>query len=101
MVLKHIGVLSMAKISAVMYAAIGLLLGLGMAAAFSLVPMARDNSGLPGFLAPMLGIGSVVVMPIMYGAAGLVIGAISAVIYNLFAGIVGGVELDLESSVKP
>ena len=96
MVLKHIGVLSAAKISGVMYAAMGLILGLILAGVFSLLPMAGRSSDVPAWLAPAFGIGSLIFMPIMYGLIGFVGGAIGAVIYNVFAGMVGGVELQLE-----
>jgi hypothetical protein len=97
MVLKRVGVLSAAKIGGVMYAAMGLLVGLGLATVFSIVPMvARGSSDMPSWLAPMFGVGSLIGMPIVYGLIGFVGGAISAVIYNLVAGMVGGVELHLE-----
>jgi hypothetical protein len=98
MILKRVGVLSAAKISGVMYAAIGLLIGLVMAAVFSLIPMAArtDETALPGWLGTMFGVGSVVFMPIFYGVLGFVMGAVGALIYNLFAGMVGGIEVTLE-----
>ena len=34
--------------------------------------------------------------PIMYGLMGFVMGAIGALIYNLIAGWVGGIEMELE-----
>src|SRR5262245_46815454 len=97
MVLKHVGVLSVAKIGGVMYAVFGLLIGLCFAAVFSVMPMAAGNrSDMPAWIAPMFGVGSIVFAPIMYGVMGFIGGAISAVIYNLLAGMVGGIEVDLE-----
>jgi len=102
MVLTRIGVLSLAKICGVIYAAIGLLIGLFFGALFSVVPMA--NGGLhdmPSWLAPMFGVGAIVAAPIFYGVIGFIGGAFSAVVYNLFAGVVGGLELHLEGAPRP
>lgn len=98
MTLKKIGVLSVAKISGVMYATMGLLFGLVLSAVFSLIPMAAagSDSNLPAWLGTMFGVGSLVFMPIFYGVLGFVMGAIGAALYNLFAGLVGGIELHLE-----
>jgi hypothetical protein len=35
--------------------------------------------------------------PVFYGAMGFIMGAISALLYNLFAKWVGGIELEMES----
>jgi hypothetical protein len=35
-------------------------------------------------------------MPLLYGLLGLVVGAISAGLYNLFARLVGGLVVELE-----
>ena len=48
------------------------------------------------FLGPVLGVGAVVALPILYGVMGLIGGAIGALLYNAFAGMVGGVELNTE-----
>ncbi|HTK78772.1 MAG TPA: hypothetical protein VL371_26170 [Gemmataceae bacterium] len=96
MVLKRIGVLSAAKVAGVMYAALGLVVGLVFAGMASLVPFASHESGVPSWLAPMFGVGALIAAPIFYGVMGFVMGAVSAVLYNLFAGLVGGLELDIE-----
>jgi hypothetical protein len=35
-------------------------------------------------------------LPILYGLLGLAGGALTAALYNLFAGLMGGVELEFE-----
>jgi hypothetical protein len=50
----------------------------------------------PAFIAAMLGVGAVIFLPIFYGVLGVVMGALSAALYNLFAGMVGGVKIELE-----
>jgi len=44
----------------------------------------------------MFGMGAIVFLPIFYGVMGIVMGALTAVLYNLFAGLVGGIELDIQ-----
>jgi hypothetical protein len=36
-------------------------------------------------------------MPVMYGCFGVIGGAVGAVLYNLIAGWIGGIEVELES----
>jgi hypothetical protein len=95
MVLKSVGVLSVAKLMGVMYAAMGLIFGAFMSL-FSLVgAIAAQQQHQGGEIAALaFGVGSIVVLPIFYGIMGFVGGLISAFIYNLVAGVVGGIEFD-------
>jgi len=90
-ILKSSGVLSVAKISAVFSAIIGVIYGLLMAAVLG--PMA-EALGIPA-----LGAGGgilAIVMGIILGAIlGFVVGAISAIIYNVLASVFGGIRLDI------
>ena len=102
MVLKSVGVLSAAKIVGLMYAILGLIMGLFFAAIFSMIPMAdASNSEMPTWLAPMFGTGAILIMPIFYGCMGFVGGAIAAVVYNALSGMMGGLELRLETATRP
>jgi len=99
MVLKSVGVLSAAKIVGLMYAILGLVMGLFFAAVFSMIPMSdAANPEMPTWLAPMFGTGAILIMPIFYGCMGFVGGAIAAVIYNALARMMGGLELKLETT---
>ena len=94
MVIKRVGVVSVAKIYGAMCAGLGLLFGLMFAAFSSLgsgLASAAGTSVLPfaGF-----GIAAIIVMPILYGLFGFIGGLISGAFYNLFAGLVGGVEIE-------
>jgi len=87
-VLKHIGVFSLAKVMALF----GLLTGLIYAALFAYVaPM------LPGYMASSgMGRAFLIIAGIIGGAVfGFICGAIIAFLYNVFAGVVGGVQIDL------
>jgi hypothetical protein len=91
--LRSIGVLSCAKIFAVVQAAIGVLVGF-----FFLVFGAIGAALVPGQRKlGMLGIIIIaVLMPIFYGILGFVLGAIWAFVYNFAAQTIGGLELDLQ-----
>ena len=98
MIVKRVGVLSVAKVYAALSASMGLLFGL-ILAAISVVAGAGAGfvgDDAPGLIGAMFGAGAVILMPIFYGCAGLVMGAIAAALYNMFAGIVGGVSIEVE-----
>ena len=87
-VLKHIGVLSAAKIMALL----GLVMGLVYGAFFSaLLPAMPGVSTFAAMGAAALIIGGI----IMGAIGGFIYGAVVAFLYNVFAGWVGGVEIEL------
>ncbi len=100
MVLKRIGVGSAAKVTGAVYAALGLIFGaifaciamVGIGAASAL---SAGNEASP-FLGAFFGVGAIVILPIMYGVIGVIGGAIGAWVYNLVAGMTGGLEIDLQ-----
>ena len=100
---KRIGIGSAAKLSGAMYGAAGLIFGLifGLAAllGMGLASQMSTDSGEapPAFLGALFGVGAIILFPLLYGVMGLVIGAVSAALYNLFARMVGGLEVDLET----
>jgi hypothetical protein len=95
MVIRRVGPLSCAKIAATLYAILGLIFG-GL---LSLVAMAgafgSDDAEL-GPMGAMFGIGAIVLLPILYGCLGFVMTLLMAWLYNVAAGIVGGVEIHTE-----
>jgi hypothetical protein len=95
MVIKRIGPLSLAKIAGTLYAVVGLVIG----CIFSLFAMAGGfgtDSREIGAFAPMIGAGAILVLPILYGCLGFIAMFIGAWIYNGLAGLVGGIELDIQ-----
>lgn len=95
MVVKRFGVLSVAKVYGALTAAMGLLLGLGVAAA-SALGMGLSEGDEPAIIAAMLGVGAIIFLPLFYGVLGALMGGLSAALYNLFAGMVGGVKIEVE-----
>ena len=99
MVVKRVGPLSVAKNAAVLYAVLGLIVG----GFFSLAAMAgafgaagSDNGGVPAIVAGIMGVGAIIIAPIMYSCIGFIGALIGAALYNVVAGMVGGIELDVE-----
>lgn len=98
MVIKSVGVLSVGKMYGAIAAAMGLLFGI-IIALFSMVAGAGLGlvaEGQNPLVASMFGVGAIIALPIFYGCMGFVAGAVGAVFYNAFAGMVGGVEIQTE-----
>jgi hypothetical protein len=68
------------------------MVGAGVASAMQSNDMASRGFGA------MFGIGAIILFPILYGVIGLCVGAIGAALYNVFAGLVGGVEFETRPS---
>jgi hypothetical protein len=101
MILRSVGVLSCGKVLGILYAVIGLIAGLFMAL-WSMVGVAVNAQGGNAMM-PMMGFGValVIIMPILYGIMGFIGGIIFAGLYNLVAGMVGGLELEFERLAIP
>jgi hypothetical protein len=95
MVIKRIAPLSLAKVAGTLYAILGLVLG----CIFSLVAMAgafgAQSSRAAGFGA-IIGVGAIIFLPILYGVIGFIGTLIAAWLYNVIAGAVGGIELEVQ-----
>ena len=95
MVIRRVGVWSAAKLYAAITASIGLFIGIvvAMLSAFGAAAGMQEDAGA---IAGLLGIGAIVIAPIFYGVMGLIGGAIGALLYNVFAGLVGGLEVETQ-----
>lgn len=98
MTIKSVGVFSIAKVAAILYAALGLVFGMIM----SLVNLV--TSGIfggteqpPEFVGLLFGTWAVVFLPVFYGLIGFFGGAIASWLYNIVAPFVGGVEVTFGS----
>jgi hypothetical protein len=87
----------------VLYAVIGLLAG----GIFTLVTLFATLLGaaydqfeeLPSLL---FGVGSIILLPVFYGLMGFLAGLLGAFLYNVAAGFIGGIELEVaEPAVRP
>ncbi|HVP43587.1 MAG TPA: hypothetical protein VMS96_09140 [Terriglobales bacterium] len=90
--LKSMGVMSVGKMMAVIQGAIGLLfvpifLIAGMAGALA----GKGQDAIAGGVMLVLA----VMMPVFYAGIGFVMGVVTALIYNVVAGKIGGIELEL------
>ena len=98
MVLKSVGVMSCGKIAGTLYGLMGVLIG-GILALFSTLGLALgqgSSSQGPAWFAAIFGVGAIVFVPIVYGIMGFIGGLITALLYNLLAGFVGGIEMELQ-----
>ncbi|MDR3385725.1 MAG: hypothetical protein P4L92_01630 [Rudaea sp.] len=93
MVIKRIGVLKLAIFEGAMMAAFGLLAAFFVMLFGAMLGSVNHNASVLGAVG---GIAALIIFPIMYGVFGFIAGAIGAALYNLIAGIVGGIEIDVE-----
>src|SRR6266853_5723129 len=98
---KRIAPGSAFKVGLVVYAILGLIVGICMAL-FSMMAGSLGSlagGGVPGAraLGFGFGLGAIILFPILYGIVGGVAGAVGAAVYNLAAGWVGGLEVDITS----
>ena len=95
MIIKRFEPLSVGKVAGLLYGAMGLVVGV-------IVSLAATIGGLAGhdtfgaLAGGLVGIGAVVLLPILYGGLGFVVAIIAAWLYNLAAGFVGGIEIELK-----
>jgi hypothetical protein len=101
MVLRRIGVWSAARLYGGICATMGLIIGaivaLAALAGGMVGAMEGGDSGFGSWVfGAMAGVGAIIVLPLLYGVFGLIGGALGAVLYNLFAGLFGGIEVELQ-----
>ena len=103
MTIRRFGVLSVAKMYGLLTFIFGLIFGVlyGLflilfGAALTAASSEGINTAAGGVSTVVLGLGVMIGLPIFYGVLGFVMGAIAALVYNILAGIVGGIKFDLE-----
>ena len=101
--IRKFGVFSLAKIYGLMLLVISLLISIPYGliviiySLFGAGMIGGDAAVALGGGGIVLGIAIMIGLPIFYGVIGFVGGAIAALVYNVFSGMVGGVEIEVES----
>ncbi|TSC85628.1 MAG: hypothetical protein G01um10148_1014 [Parcubacteria group bacterium Gr01-1014_8] len=93
MKIKRITPKSLAKMSGLLYAIFGFIAGLFFLAASLIAGVQSQTAGVGAI---MFGIGAPILLPLFYGAMGVVFGAVTAWLYNFVAKRVGGIEFETE-----
>lgn len=90
--IKKVGLLSLGKVLGVVYALLGLILGLFI----MVVSLSGYSSSTSlSLYGPLFGIGAIILLPVFYGAMGFISGIILAFFYNLVSRWVGGIEVEV------
>jgi hypothetical protein len=96
---KRVGPGSAFKIGLVLYGILGLCAGILMAlfsmVAGSLTSMAGADTPAAKMMGFGMGFGAIIIFPIVYGVMGGIFAALGAILYNLVAGILGGLEVEI------
>lgn len=103
--IRRFNVFSVAKIQGLLGFVIGLIIGVlyGLfvmlfgAAILAMAPRGQSEE-MGGISTVIIGLVIMVACPILYAIIGFIGGAIAALVYNLAAGVVGGIKLELEGA---
>ncbi|MDP8211750.1 MAG: hypothetical protein P9X22_00480 [Candidatus Zapsychrus exili] len=87
MIIKKVGIFSLGKVLGIINAGIGVIVGVFVLIA-SLLGAIEEG--------PSVGALAMFLLPVMYGLAGFLGGVLSAWLFNLGAGLVGGLEIETE-----
>ncbi|MEO0534817.1 MAG: hypothetical protein AAF215_13245 [Cyanobacteria bacterium P01_A01_bin.123] len=89
---KSLDPISLGKIQGIILAVIGLIAGVFFALFSVIGGLAADSpiAAIGG------GIGAIIFVPVFYGVLGFIGGLLTAVIYNLAASSVGGIEMEFK-----
>ncbi len=95
MVLRRIGPLSAGKVTAVLYALLGLFIGACMTLLSVLGGSPSGEADAMGSYSAMFGIAAILIIPIMLSIVSFISGIISAFIFNIATKLGGGIDVDL------
>ena len=95
MVINRIGPLSCAKMVGTLYVFVGLVIG-GVFSLFAVGGGFASHASEAPFIGAFVGVGSIIFFPVLYGCMGFVSALVGAWLYNLLAGFVGGVQLEVQ-----
>lgn len=94
--IKKFEPLSVMRVAAVCYAALGVLEGVIFGLVFTFSALSATAPSRPRFLGPLFGLFAVIGFPLLFAIVGAIGGGLGAVIYNLTARWVGGIEVEVE-----
>ncbi len=97
MVIRRIPPLRAAKTFALMYAAIGVILG----AIISLIGFAGGFNSREIPFGGVFGLAAIIILPIIYACIGFLGVLLITSVYNWAAGLVGGIEIETDSGQSP
>ena len=105
MTIRRFGIFSVAKMQSLVMFVIGIFIGViyGLffmlfGAALSAFGVRGEGSAAGGVPSIVIGIVMMIAIPIFYAIIGFIGGAIGALVYNLAAGMIGGIKFDLEGA---
>lgn len=96
--IKKFEPLSVMRVAAVCYGTLGILEGVifALVLAFSSLSTVRDSGNASRFVGPLFGVFALIGFPLVFALVGAIGGGLSAVIYNLTARWVGGIQVEVE-----
>ena len=106
MTIKRFGVMSVAKMYGFLTFIFGLVFGViyGLFLILFGAAMTASSEGINtvagGGSAVVVGIALMIGLPVLYGLIGFFAGAIAALVYNILAGMVGGIKFELEGAQR-
>jgi hypothetical protein len=99
--ITRIGPISAAKVAFVLYAFGGLIVGCIIAVASLLgATIGAVNGDHSAVFGAIFGVGAVILLPLLYGVLGALVVLVATALYNLIAGLVGGIELTVETAPR-
>jgi hypothetical protein len=103
--IQSIPVMPFALMYACISAAIGFIIGIFYAllfgAIFASIPSSTTGASIPSWLSLFLGVGAIMVVPIISFVSGLIVAAIVALLYNFLAPRIGGVKVRFKEEHQP
>ena len=93
-IIRKIGVFSLGKIYGVISAVMGPIFGAIITIMSLALGSVMGNNG--GAADLIFGVGSIIVFPIFYGIVGFIAGLIVASVFNVVSGVIGGLEVEVE-----
>lgn len=96
MIVTRVSPWSVAKIAALLYGIIGLVIGAIISVLALVFGTAMAAQRDDAWIGTVFGVSAIVALPILYGIGGGIMAAFSAFVYNIAARMVGGVRIEVE-----